>query len=221
MSLQLKPSRRLAAVPPPPSSRRSTACVLAALALALGGSSCGSHGPSQSDTGSGSTSNFEGAALPAGVPAQGFALRDQYGRRVALAGYRGRVVMLSFLYPTCGSVCVLIAEQIRGALDELGERVPVLIVSAEPAADSPANVRRFLAQVSLAGRALYLTGTRAQLAPLWRAYRVKPASAGREAFSSYAGVVLIDRAGDPRVLFETEQLSPEALVHDVRKLERE
>ena len=60
--------------------------------------------------------------------------------------------MLAFLYSTCGATCVLIAQQIRGALDELPRPVPVLIVSADPRADTPARVKRFLAQ-RLADRA--------------------------------------------------------------------
>ena len=198
--------------------RKAAFAVACALALAL--ASCGGSTKPRSAPVGAPTSGFDGAALSPRA-AHGFTLSDQYGRRVSLASYRGRVVMLSFLYPTCGSVCVLIAEQIRGALDELGRAVPVLIVSAEPAADSPARVRRFLSQVSLSGRALYLSGTRAQLEPLWRAYDVRPASAGAAQFSSYAGVILIDRAGRERVLFESEELSPEALSHDVRRLEDE
>lgn len=204
-----------------PLSRLPAPALLGAFALALGVCSCGGSAPARTAAASDSLGGFDGAALPAGEPAHEFSLTDQYGARVSLARYRGRVVMLSFLYPSCGSACVLIAEQIRGALDELARPVPVLIVSAEPAADNPASVHRFLAQVSLAGRALYLGGTRAQLGPIWRAYHVRPASAGAAAFSSYAGVILLDRTGAERVLFEQEELSPEALTHDVRKLEHE
>ena len=79
-----------------------------------------------------SATGFVGAALPAGAPARDFTLTDQYGRRVSLASYRGQVVVLTFLYPTCGAPCILIADQIRGALEELPRPVPVLIVSADP-----------------------------------------------------------------------------------------
>ncbi len=71
---------------------------------------------------------------------------------MSLSSYRGQVVVLAFLYSTCGATCTLIAQQIRGALDELPQPVPVLIVSADPAADTPASVARFLARVSLTGR---------------------------------------------------------------------
>jgi cytochrome oxidase Cu insertion factor (SCO1/SenC/PrrC family) len=112
----------------------------------------------------------------------------------------------------------VIAQQIRGALDELPRPVPVLVVSADPAADTPAHVRRFLEEVSLTGRVQYLTGRLSRLRSIWRAYRVTPASAGAGAFERFASVLLLDGQGRERVLFEQEQLTPESLAHDIRKL---
>jgi protein SCO1 len=189
-----------------------------ALAVAMAGCGSGASSTSVGSTVSASGSGFEGAALPAGVAAVQFTLRDQAGSRVSLSSYRGRVVVVAFLYSTCGSPCVVIAQQIRGALDELGRSVPVLVVSADPAADTPKAVRGFLQKVSLSGRVRWLGGSPAQLRPVWHAFRVPPASAGRAAFARSASVVLIDRRGMERVIFQLEQLTPEALSHDLRKL---
>jgi protein SCO1/2 len=190
-----------------------------ALAALLAGCSGGSSA-STSSPGTGATqgSGFEGAALPAGVAAPGFTLTDQQRLPVSLARYRGQVTVLTFLYPTCGPTCILVAQQIRGALDQLSHPVPVLIISADPAADTPANVSRFLAQVSLAGRVEYLSGSRRQLQAVWRSYRITPPSSSRSSFDRAASVLLIDRAGDERVQFGLEQLTPESLVHDIGKL---
>ena len=167
-----------------------------------------------------SASGFDGAALPARVRAHEFALSDQSGQRVSLESYRGQVVILAFLYSTCGSTCTLIAQQIRGALDELPRPVPVLLVSVDPHADTPAHVGRFLAAVSLTGRVRYLTGSLRQLRPLWSAYGATPPKAGRPE-PSPAAVLLIDPRGFERVLFGLEQLTPEALAHDVGRLQSE
>ncbi len=183
------------------------------------------HGSSSPQSASSATvpPGFDGAALPGDVSAPGFALTDQYGDPVSLSDYRGRVVVLTFLYSTCGATCILIAQQIRGALNELDDeraRPPaVLIVSADPAADTPAHVARFLSEVSLGGRVQYLTGSPARLRPIWRAYRVRPASVGAREFDNYAELLLLDGRGAERVLFEPEVLTPEALAHDIRKLE--
>ena len=199
------------------------------LALACVASGCGSGNSGTAATSSStpdaaqtpSSSGFDGAALPAGVPAPAnFTLRNLTGggAPVSLSSYRGRVTVVAFPYSTCGATCAVIAQQIRGALDELAQRVPVLMISADPSVDTPARARSFLARASLSGRASYLSGTRAQLRAVWRSFRVVPASAGSAAFDRSASVFLLDRTGHERVVFQLEQLTPEALSHDIRKL---
>jgi protein SCO1/2 len=162
---------------------------------------------------------FEGAEIPGAPPAPPIALSDQYGRAASLSALRGQPVVLGFLYTRCGGPCEVIAQQIRGALDELHRPVPVLLVSVDPAGDTPPAVRHFLAKVSLSGRVYYLTGSPAVLAGVWRDYKVRPPSAGAAAFARHANVLLIDGAGRERVVFGTEQLTPEALAHDIGKLQ--
>jgi cytochrome oxidase Cu insertion factor (SCO1/SenC/PrrC family) len=194
------------------------AALLAALALAIGLGGCSGRGSATGRAASGGESAFEGAALPAGVRAPNFTLVDQRGRAVSLARQRGRVTLVTFLYAGC-TACVLAAQQIRGALDALARPVTVLLISAAPAADTPARVTRFLAAVSLAGRVEYLTGPRRELRAAWRAYRVVAAEGDRAAFERSITVTLVDRHARERVLFGLEQLTPEALAHDIRRLQ--
>lgn len=219
------------------------ALVAAALALAALGSGCSSStSASRNTSGTGayappstsgtsaktpsssapSATGFYGALLPANLPPREFTLTDQRGRRVSLSAYRGHVTILAFLYTASKTTAPLIAQQIRGALDELeSEReqpIPTLAVSVDPAGDTPARVRAFLRENSLTGRMEYLTGSLSQLRAVWRAYAVVPASAGASAYERAAVVLLLDRAGAPRVEFPVEELTPEALAHDIRQL---
>jgi protein SCO1/2 len=205
---------------PAPHRRRCTLAATLVVATLLAGCSGGSSSTLSSATAVTQGSGFDGAALPAGVSAPGFTLADQQGHPLSLARYRGQVTVLSFLYATCGPTCILVAQQIRGALDQLPRPVPVLIISADPAADTNANVSRFLAQVSLTGRVEYLSGSLRALRELWRSYRITPPSSSRRAFDRGASVLLIDRAGRERVLFGLEQLTPESLAHDIGKLQQ-
>ncbi|HTU77524.1 MAG TPA: SCO family protein [Solirubrobacteraceae bacterium] len=225
--------RRLRTIPVALALAGGLLLALAALALVavLSVSGEGSSTPAGRASGSSSAGSarastqaeFDGAPLPGNTIAPNFTLTDQRGRTVSLSEFHGRVVVLTFLYTTCGGTCVLVAQQIRGALDELeAEHAPrpaVLIVSADPATDTPARTARFLAEVSLSGRAQYLTGPLARVARVWRAYHVRAASAGRATFDEYASVLLVDAGGAERVLFQSEQLTPEAISHDVRVLE--
>jgi protein SCO1/2 len=202
------------------------------LVLALAGPASRSPSSSSSSASSSpntpSASGFDGAALPPGIRAHEFTLTglaapagQAAGAPVSLSSYRGQVVVLTFLYSgACGDTCIVVAQQIRGALNELPSPAPaVLIVSADPAADTSASVRAFLAQVSLTGRVHYLTGSPAQLRAVWHAYGAIPASAGRAAFDNSASVFLIDPSGEERVVFGVQQLTPEGLAHDIGKLQ--
>jgi protein SCO1/2 len=207
----------------PIARRRAVALALAAaIAASLAGCSSGSaSSPSASSPArAAGTSGFEGAALPPGPPVHDFKLTDQQGRPVSLQAYRGQVTIVAFVYSSCGATCIVIAQQIRGALDELRQPLRVLLISADPAADTPAHIERFLARVSLSGRVRYLSGSLAQLRPVWRSLRIVPLSAGRAAFERSASVFLLDREGRARVVYQLEQLTPEALAHDARMLLR-
>jgi cytochrome oxidase Cu insertion factor (SCO1/SenC/PrrC family) len=165
-------------------------------------------------------SGFDGAALPANVHAHEFTLSDQSGRRITLGNYRGDVVVLAFLDSSCGA-CVLIAQQIRGALDELARPPAVLIVSVDPSAETPARVSRFLSQVSLGGRVHYLIAPASELQALLHSYGAAPASSAHTIPDGAAAVFLIDARGFERVVFGIEQLTPESLTHDIRRLQSE
>jgi protein SCO1/2 len=158
---------------------------------------------------------FDGALRPAGIPPADFALRDQDGKVTRLSDYRGRPVILTFMYSTCRDTCPLTAQQIKGALDQVGRDIPTLAVSVDPANDTTLNARRFVNRQGLTGRMRFLLGPRAQLAPVWKDYAIQPQGKG---FDHSAYVLLIDAKGRQRVAWPTDKLTPEGLAHDLRLL---
>ena len=160
-------------------------------------------------------SGFQGSVRPPGARAPEFSLRDQDGKLATMASLRGQPVIFTFVYSTCQDTCPIMVQQIRGALDDLGEDVPVIGVSVDPASDTPRRARRFLLEQRMTGRMRYLLGTRAELAPIWKAFGIAPEERDLS-HSSY--VVLVDGRGRQRVGFPYGQLSPEGLAHDVARL---
>jgi protein SCO1 len=161
---------------------------------------------------------FDGSLRP-DIPPQDFRLRDQDGKTVSLSALRGRVVVLTFMYTTCRDTCPLTATQIRGALDDLKSPPPALAVSVDPVNDTPERAREFLFKRGLADdRMRFLLGNRAQLQPIWKAYGIRPQG---KAFDHSAYVLLIDRHGRQRIGFPVQQLTPEGLAHDIRRLQAE
>src|SRR3954462_9727966 len=118
---------------------------------------------------------FEGAVRPTGIPPARFSLRDQDGRAVTASSLRGRPVIVSFLYTHCRDTCPLIADQVRGALDDLpAGSASYVAISVDPGGDTRSSAQAFLLRHALTGRAHFLLGTRAQLRPVWRQFAVQP-----------------------------------------------
>jgi protein SCO1/2 len=166
----------------------------------------------------GTKSPFRGGSLPAGVRAPQFALTDQYGRRVSMAEYRGKPVVVTYLYTHCKETCPIQAQMIRGALDDLGHDIPALAVSVDPFRDTRASARAFLRKAKMTGRMRWVLGTRRQLQPVYRGFAIQPQLRDSE---HQAYITLVDRSGVQRVAVSVDQTSPEDLAHDIRVLERQ
>jgi protein SCO1 len=161
------------------------------------------------------TTGWAGFIRPPGATAPDFALRDQDGKRVTMADYRGRPFAVAFVYSTCEDTCPALVDQVRGALDDTAADVPLLAVSVDPANDTEARAKRFLNERRMTGRARFLLGTEEALAPVWKGYGIQPQT---DELDHSAGVVLVDAEGRQRVGFPHDQLTPEALAHDIRRL---
>jgi protein SCO1/2 len=158
---------------------------------------------------------WAGATRPPGARAPDFTLATPDGRRVTAASLRGRTVVYTFVYSHCRDTCPATVQSIRGALDDLGRDVPVLGISVDPANDTAASARRFVNEQRMTGRMDFLLGSRAQLAPVWKAFGIAP-QRGNLDHSAY--VVLVDGAGRQRIGFPFDVLTPEGLAHDLERL---
>jgi protein SCO1/2 len=167
----------------------------------------------------GSATGFEGAIRPPDLRAEPLdGLHDEDGRPLSLDRFRGQVVVMTFLYTTCEDTCPLTAQQIRGALDDLGTDVPVVAVSVDPANDDPKNAKRFLVEQQMIGRMHFALGDEDTLERQWSAYGIAPQREGKE-HSAY--VVLVDGHGVQRIGWPVDQLTPEGLAHDIRALQKD
>ena len=158
---------------------------------------------------------FHGAVLPAGLRAPDFALTDQDGRPISMRGLRGKPVIVTFLYTTCQDTCPTQAQQVKGALEELGEDVPAVAVAVDPPRDDAPRARAFLAEQRMTGRMSFALGTQAQLEPVWHGFAVRPQ---REDLEHTGRFVLVDAKGRQRVGFPLQEATPERIAHDLRLL---
>jgi len=179
----------------------------AAVVLAsVGGSAPPGLGPGE---------RFEGAVLPTGWRAPEIDLDDEEGEPVRMADLRGQPVVVTFLYSTCEDTCPLQAQQVKGALNLLGDDVPALAISVDPESDTPRTVRAFLSEQRMTGRMRFVLGSRRELERVWRGFRVEPQ---RDDLDHTARIVLVDPDGLQRVGYPLDQVTPERLAHDIALL---
>ncbi len=80
--------------------------------------------------------------------AAGFDLRDAHGQNVALADFRGQVVVLNFVYTNCPDVCPLHSERIA-ELQEMVNRTPMrdivqfISITTDPTNDPPEVMKTY------------------------------------------------------------------------------
>jgi len=158
------------------------------------------------------------AELQPPAPSPDFTLRDSTGKLVRLSQFRGKAVLLTFIYDHCPDVCPLIVGNLHTALVKLGSqasRVQIVAVSVDPKGDTPQTVKAFLAAHEMTGRMEYLIGSLKELTPVWRAYGVEvQGTPDSREVSHTAFVYGITGAGRRRALYPA-QLQPEWIVHDV------
>jgi protein SCO1 len=202
---------------------RISATLLAILALgALAG--CGGSSQGQA-TAAGGESHFSGAKASPPQPEAPLQLDNYLGHPVTIASYKGKAVLVTFIYTHCPDVCPLIVSHIKTALALLGPKakdVQVIAVSTDPRGDNRKTVAAFLKQHGMTGRMQYLIGTRSELGRVWKAWNIvaKPAKAGRDLVEHSALIYGIAADGKVTTLYPSN-FHPSQLVHDVPLLAEE
>lgn len=162
---------------------------------------------------------FDGTlALPAEA-APPLHLRNYLGQPVTLAEYRGKAVLVTFLYTNCPDICPLIAANLRVALKLLraaARDVQVIAVSVDPRGDTPDSVARFLRAHEMQGRMQYLIGAPAPLSRTWAAWGVgSQRQLGQPQLVAHSALVYgIGASGKLRTVYPAS-FQPQQIAHDV------
>jgi protein SCO1/2 len=201
---------------------RLQALVVATVLIASIATGCGGTGSSSSSTGSTSTSGFAGTALTPVHSAPPLALRNYLGDPVSLETYRGKAVLVTFLYTHCVDVCPVVTANLRLVLQQLGpdaRRVQVIAVSVDPRGDTRKTVAAFLKAHHMTGRMKYLIGTRTQLQPVWNAWHVAAVRdpTSRKLVTHTSVTYGVSATGKLMTLYGPS-FQPAQIVHDVPKL---
>ena len=167
------------------------------------------------------TSSLQGTDL-GNSPAPNFSLSDQFGKQVSLAEFKGKPVVLTFLYTNCPDQCPLTAEKLHTTLQELGNAAPhvgVLAVSTDPLRDTTSAALKFSQTHRMQDYWHYLVGPKNKLAPIWSAYSIY-ATQVQQTVDHSLGLYVIDKQGHERV-FLGNDFTPTQLATDLQVLLKE
>jgi protein SCO1/2 len=151
-------------------------------------------------------------------PAPSFTLRDQHGQAVSLASLHGRTVVVMFLDSLCRQACPVEGRLMAAALRAVPARLrpQLVVVSVDPAGDTPRTIGAALRTWTLPASTKWLTGSQAQLARVWKDYLITVDPVSGDVVHSTAAYV-IDQRGDERAGF-LMPFVPGLVTDDLRKL---
>lgn len=158
-------------------------------------------------------------------PAPPLALVDLDGRAVSLAEFRGRVVLLSFIYTSCPSACPLVTQRmavLQRRLTEAGlfpSRASLVSVTVDPDRDSIAALARYAKGFGADPRGWkFLRERREALGPVLSAWGewTKPLPNGE--IDHPARLYLLDPAGRVREIYSLSFFDERQAFLDIRAL---
>nr|WP_199540382.1 SCO family protein [Paraburkholderia kururiensis] len=158
------------------------------------------------------------------LPDLTFSLTGDDGRPTSAQAFRGQTVLLYFGYTHCPDVCPETMARLMQVMGKLGpdaQKVRILFVTVDPARDTARALHDYVGAFD-AEHARGLTGTDGQIESLAQRYRVAYQMEKRDPNGDYevthsSAVYVFDAQGHAR-LIATDQDSPDAIAHDVRRV---
>jgi protein SCO1 len=164
--------------------------------------------------------------LPKIAPAPEFTLTSQNGAPVSLAGLRGKVVAVTFIFTRCTATCPVLTPMMSLVQERLGRdfgsKIVFASVTVDPEHDTPDMLKLYAQMygIDVAGWS-FLTGPPAIIADLTRRYGVFAAkdASGNVEHSFLTSIV--DQRGILRVQYLGVRFDPEEFRRDLVSLVKE
>jgi len=154
-----------------------------------------------------------------------FALRDTKGSTVRLSDYRGRVVLLAFVFTTCPGVCPLISRQmsvLQAGLKEaglFGRQANLLSVTVDPGTDTAKVLAEYAQKFGADSTGWrFLRETPARTRPVLKAYDEWTKLLPRGELDHPARVYLIDQKGNIREIYSLVFFNEKQALIDIKAL---
>jgi protein SCO1 len=206
--------------------RRMTLPIVVIVVIAGGFALLFQHTSSNSQTLAGNarsakSASFLGNELSPPKAAPSLSLRNYLGQRVNIAQYRGKALLVTFLYTHCPDICPLITANLRVAQNLMGAKTAaktqIVAVSVDPRGDTPQTVAAFLKVHEMTGRMQYLIGSPRELGHVWQAWGVgSERDASQPDVVNHSALVYgITASGELKTVYIGSSFKPSEIAHDV------
>lgn len=165
--------------------------------------------------------DINGLSLAQAEMGRDFKLTDTQGKRVSLADFKGKVLVLFFGFVQCPDVCptsLLRASQVQSLLGADGERVQVAFITVDPERDTPEILRAYTTAFDPSFMAL--TGTPEEIARTAKEFKVfyqKVPTGSSYTIDHTALSYVYDTQGKLQMALRHEQTAEE-VASDLRKV---
>ena len=152
-----------------------------------------------------------------------FSLKDQDGKIFRFANARGKLVVVTFIFTTCPDVCPLLTANfaaIQRALEkEKNQGYLLLSITTDPEQDTPPVLKEYAARYKAdLRRWSFLTGTRAELAKVWKIFGVNVIKNQSGQVQHTTFTTLVDRQGNRRVDYYGDRWRDTEVLRDIQWL---
>ena len=151
-----------------------------------------------------------------------FELVNQNGAKVTDADFRGKLMLIYFGFTFCPDACPTALGVMAAAIEKLdvaGERVTPILISVDPARDTPQALKDYVGNFHQ--RMVGLTGTDEQIAKVAKEYKVfyqrAPGATGEDYQMDHSTLIyLMDGEGKFLTYFRPDA-TPDQIADEIRK----
>lgn len=156
--------------------------------------------------------------------ASDFTLTSQNGKSVTLSQFEGKVVIISFGYTHCPDICPMtltILKDVMKKLLDAENKLQVLFVTVDPERDTPKRLKDYIPYFDK--NFLGLTGTSQEIAKVAESYHISYFKDDTNSKAGYlmahsSSVYVIDPKGNLFLEYSSNDLDPELIAEDVRRI---